>query len=173
MGLLFDCVSSEALLWFHQRCRSAPIRLTPNNIFYEAWSQTSTRKQRLNVWPLFTIEVFIAHNWLIWKRMSPRSSTSGTDLTVHIMYLPFLYIQSTNCSWSHTSPPLELSCTIFSKSFLTSGKPSSVSWKSSQDKEKHWQSVSAFTVARCLPLVSMHVSVGHTEGTTKAWKMSE
>lgn len=81
VGLLFDCVSSEALLWFHQRCRSAPIIWWIN--FYEAWSQTSTWKQRLNAWPLFTIEVFIAPNWLIWKRMSPRSSLH----TVHKVFL--------------------------------------------------------------------------------------
>lgn len=92
---------------------------------------------------------------------------------IHISCLFHTAKISKHCSWSYTSPPSELSCIIFSKSFLTSGKPSSTFWKSSQDREKHWQSVSAFTVARCLPLVSMHVSVGHTEGTTKAWLMSE
>lgn len=63
----------------------------------------------------------------------------------------------------HTSPsPSELKRTIFSKSFLTSGKPRSACWTSWQDREKQRQSFRAFTVARCLPLVSMHVSVGHT-----------
>lgn len=76
-------------------------------------------------------------------------------------------------SWSYTIPPSVLSCTILYKSFWMSGKLSSTSWRSFQDREKHWQSVRAFTVARYLPLVRMHVSVKHKEPQKRSKWASE